>query len=67
MLIKQNHKCAICGTTNWGRISPCIDHDHKTGKVRSLLCNRCNRTLGFIEDNPDLLIKMHDYLLLHGK
>nr|DAF24803.1 MAG TPA: Recombination endonuclease VII [Crassvirales sp.] len=66
MLERQGGKCAICGTTDWGRPSPSIDHDHKTGKVRALLCNRCNRVLGLAEDSPELLSKMFNYLKEHG-
>ena len=62
MLLKQDNKCAICGTSDWGRPSPCIDHNHRTGKVRALLCNRCNRVLGLAEDSPELLSKMLEYL-----
>lgn len=67
MLKKQHHKCAICGTKDWGRLSPSIDHDHTTGKVRALLCNRCNRTLGLAGDSTQLLNKMIKYLKKHGK
>lgn len=62
MLLKQDNKCAICGTSDWGRPSPSIDHNHKTGKVRALLCNRCNRVLGLTEDSPELISKMLEYL-----
>ena len=65
MLKAQNYRCAICGTENWGRPSPSIDHDHKTGKVRALLCNRCNRVLGLAEDSAILLNKMAKYLSEH--
>lgn len=66
MLEKQDGKCAICGTTDWGKPSPSIDHNHRTGKVRALLCNRCNRVLGLAEDSPELLSKMSNYLKEHG-
>lgn len=66
MLERQEGKCAICGTTDWGKPSPSIDHDHKTGKVRALLCNRCNRVLGLAEDSPELLSMMSDYLKKYG-
>lgn len=66
----QENKCAICNqaeTTlnNWKegeykRLA--IDHCHTTGKVRGLLCTRCNITLGAVKDNTALLIKMVDYL-----
>lgn len=65
LLKYQDNKCAICGTTDWGRPSPCIDHNHKTGEVRGLLCNRCNRTLGLANDSFDLLNLMVEYLKKH--
>lgn len=65
MLEAQNYRCAICGTEDWGRPSPSIDHDHKTGKVRALLCNRCNRVLGLAEESAVLLEKMSKYIIKH--
>lgn len=67
MKLAQGNKCAICGSADWGRPSPSIDHDHETGKVRGLLCNRCNRTLGLAEDSIPLLIKMAKYLRKNGR
>ena len=51
---KQEGLCAICGST----ISKCnqhIDHDHKTGKIRGLLCSRCNHAIGYFNDNPEYM------------
>lgn len=48
MLEKQSHKCAICGEESKQRTMN-IDHNHKTGKVRGLLCNGCNLSLGHLE------------------
>jgi len=62
MMLDQDSKCYICLGDN-GLIALCIDHDHKTGKVRGLLCNRCNRGLGLFQDNPELLFKAVDYLV----
>ena len=47
---KQGNKCAICGAEESALKVPLyIDHDHKTGKVRGLLCNKCNSGLYYIE------------------
>lgn len=61
---EQGGKCAICRTADTGvkKNNFPVDHDHKTGKVRGLLCDRCNTSLGQFEDNPDLLRKAADYL-----
>ena len=64
LLEKQNGVCAICGRLNTdpqkGRF--CIDHDHKTGKVRGLLCTKCNIALGDFDDNINSLAKAIKYL-----
>jgi len=63
MFDQQNNLCAICGekeSTKNKVLS--VDHDHKTGKVRSLLCGKCNKALGFIQDNLEVIIKIQDYL-----
>jgi hypothetical protein len=51
MRADQFSKCDVCG----GRKRLVIDHDHKTGRVRSLLCVTCNLGLGAFKDNPELL------------
>lgn len=51
--------CTICGS----RKNLCIDHSHKTGKVRGRLCSSCNRGLGQFKDDPTLLLRAGDYLL----
>lgn len=69
MLNAQNGLCKICNekeTTKHhksGKVkSLAVDHCHKTGEVRGLLCQRCNRVLGKVRDNVDLLNKMKAYL-----
>jgi hypothetical protein len=61
MLELQNGVCAICGKEEYskdriGNIKQlCVDHDHTTGKIRGLLCNNCNRGLGFFQDSSEYL------------
>lgn len=61
MLKKQNNKCKICNKEEVGR-KLSVDHDHKSGKVRGLLCNHCNRGIGSFYDNPTLLLTAIKYL-----
>jgi hypothetical protein len=62
----QAGRCKICGRTaeeakeRHGRLH--VDHDHQTGVVRGLLCSRCNRTLGLVDEDVTLLVKMMGYL-----
>ena len=61
LLVRQDGKCAIC------KLPPdkkrlCIDHDHKTGKVRGLLCDRCNLLLGRVYDDCSILSSAIEYL-----
>lgn len=61
MLVLQDYKCALCfGGPDDERLY--VDHCHLTGRVRGLLCRRCNFTLGFARDNPDLLRRMATYV-----
>jgi len=54
MLKEQDNKCAICGRDmdDYGKIF-CVDHNHKSGKVRGLLCDPCNYGIGFYEKHKD--------------
>lgn len=66
---KQGGVCAICSNketaihSNTGRKKMMsVDHCHKTGEIRGLLCSKCNRGIGYFNDNIDLLNKAIDYL-----
>jgi hypothetical protein len=43
-----------------------VDHDHRTGRIRKLLCVRCNNILGFAADDIALLEKAIEYLKQQG-
>lgn len=63
---KQNHVCGICNETESNsRISVlCVDHDHSTGKIRGLLCSNCNRSLGLLKDDTEIINNAIKYLKL---
>lgn len=70
MLSKQNGVCAICEQPETGKVRGitkplAVDHDHATGKVRGLLCDRCNHALGRMQDQPARLRRAADYLEQH--
>ena len=62
LLKKQGNSCALCGNPPPAARVLCLDHDHKTGKVRGLLCNDCNIALGKFRDNVETLGKAIVYL-----
>ena len=62
MFEEQNGVCAGCKQHNETGTKFCVDHDHKTGKVRGLLCGPCNRALGLIKDNVSTLLNLSLYL-----
>lgn len=68
MLLKQGGNCRICGSSKPGRGHAAffVDHDHKTGRVRGLLCHLCNNGLGNFRDDPGHLRRAIEYLLAGG-
>jgi len=58
LLELANHCCQICGK----KPKLMVDHDHKTGNVRGILCNRCNTAIGMLDDNILSLTKAISYL-----
>lgn len=59
MSLKQEHKCDICKRFV-KKLH--IDHNHKTGKIRKLLCTNCNRGLGYAQEDIAVLENMIRYL-----
>lgn len=67
ILAGQRGRCGACETDDPGKRKDgtaawCIDHDHKTGRIRGVLCHRCNITLGLVEDRAHLLFALVEYL-----
>lgn len=64
MLEKQNGVCSICKRFRLFQDKEymAVDHCHKTGKVRGILCSNCNRALGLLEDNLEFLENAKIYL-----
>ena len=74
MYVEQEGKCDICkiqckktGKKSERMTTFNIDHDHITGNVRALLCNRCNMVLGSVNDDVELFNKMVKYLNKHKR
>ena len=63
LYLKQNGCCALCSLPeSIIRRSLAVDHSHSTGKIRGLLCFKCNTALGKFGDNPELLMKAAKYV-----
>jgi hypothetical protein len=71
--IAQRGQCWVCSkkmeqpkTKQRGQNlhSCCVDHDHKTGRVRALLCGGCNKGIGLLKDNPVIIEKALEYLTI---
>ncbi len=63
LLASQNDSCALCGkhsSNHRRRLS--VDHDHKTGRVRGLLCDKCNKGIGCLGDSLEGLERAIKYL-----
>jgi hypothetical protein len=64
----QEWKCASCGMEfSSASDDTKIDHCHKTGVVRGLLCHACNVTLGWAKDNPKTLDRLARYIVASRK
>ena len=63
----QGGVCAICGKSEtrknqYGLRRLAVDHDHKTGKVRGLLCSKCNQGIGYFNEDIKILWETIKYL-----
>lgn len=71
MLKEQKGVCAICGEketrkNKYGVKSLAVDHNHKTDKIRGLLCMRCNLFIGGMKEDINMVLKVVDYLKNDG-
>lgn len=72
MLEAQQFKCPIChnvetAKTKEGNLKhPAVDHDHRTGTVRAILCHQCNIVLGVAQDDIRILQSAIAYLIQHN-
>jgi hypothetical protein len=67
ILIEQGGVCAICGKSedmllNGTPTRLSVDHNHSTGKVRGILCRKCNVGIGYFNDDVSLLERAYKYL-----
>lgn len=66
-LLAQDYKCPLCSKSfsegAFGPDSPVVDHCHTNGHVRGIICNECNRGLGYFRDNPEALMNAVQYLI----
>jgi hypothetical protein len=73
MLFEQDGVCAICRQPETRRGSGgdlrrlSVDHDHRTGAVRQLLCGRCTSVTWAVEESPGLLDAVRRYLERHAR
>lgn len=56
----QGSRCAICATDKARKWA--LDHDHATGHVRGILCNKCNLGIGLLRDDPAIVKAAAEYL-----
>ncbi len=68
MFDEQKGCCNICGRhQSLFKRALFVDHNHETGKVRSLLCHYCNSVLGFSKENVEILQDTIDYINFYNK
>lgn len=66
LVTSQGNKCAVCKTSDMGHAKEwSVDHCHKSGKVRGLLCQPCNTALGLAREDPAILRALANYIEVH--
>ena len=63
MLEGQNFGCAICSRPFTNTRTPYVDHNHKTGSVRGILCRECNTGIGMLQDDGNVMLTACLYVL----
>lgn len=58
---EKPEKCPVCKRKGDRRIS--VDHDHKTGRIRGWLCDKCNIALGYLQEDPEAILALRDYII----
>jgi len=66
MLEEQNNRCAICYCQFCKLEKPHVDHNHKTGAVRALLCRHCNTAIGSLKENMSIVVNVLVFLQKHN-
>lgn len=66
LLKEQNNSCAICGKPP-EKVKLSVDHNHANGRVRGLLCFRCNTLLGLAYDSIQILTNALGYITKHNE
>ncbi len=64
-VVQQGNCCAICGKQPKPGKVLVVDHDHKSGKFRGLLCMNCNSGIGNLKDDPELILLALAYMVTH--
>ena len=60
--ISQDNRCITCSYEFIDLSDAYVDHNHKTGKIRKLLCSGCNFALGHAKENPEILRSIANYI-----
>ena len=65
MIVDQDYKCLSCGTDLRlvAHDKTCVDHDHKSGKIRGILCHHCNVCLGLLGEDVNRVYKLAEYII----